>query len=135
MLTDLVEKEGTSILRLGLKNNCRSLVLFATACAVVSGGLVLTCESAEAKGKKSTHHKKGRKHGRVLGHNYLVPPPPPYAPSIMPELHMMATRGLPKQAHKEERKDEYPYSKYIFTAKKADAPRSVKLNHTTTVWN
>ncbi len=121
------------------KNHCRSVVSFALACAVVTGGMILDCQTAaeaKSKSKKGSNHKKARRSGRIAGHNYLVPPPPPYAPSIMPELRMMANRGLGQTAHKEEKpKNEYPYSKYIYTAKKADAPRSVKLNQTTTAWN
>lgn len=119
---------------LSIKNHCRSLVMLATACAVSGGNLVLSCDSAEAKSKskKGSQHRKARK---IAGHHYLVPPPPPYAPSIMPELQMMAMRGIPKQAVAKKSTSEYPYSKYIFTANKADAPRSVKLNNTTTAWN
>ncbi len=119
---------------LSIKNHCRSLMLLATACAVSGGSMVLTCDGAlaKSKSKKSSHHRKGH---RIAGHHYLVPPPPPYAPSIMPELQMMAMRGLPQKAAVKKSENEYPYSKYIFTANKADAPRSVKLNNTTTVWN
>lgn len=130
------QEELTELIHSRISRNCRylgHLVSIAAAFSVVVSGAVLTCEKVEAKAKKkSSQHRKNRK---ISGHNFLVPPPPPYAPSIMPELHMMANRGLPKQAKKEAPKDEYPYSKYIYTAKKADAPRSVKLNHTTTVWN
>ncbi len=119
---------------LSIKNHCRSLMLLATAFAVSGGSMVLTCDGAlaKSKSKKSSHHRKGH---RIAGHHYLVPPPPPYAPSIMPELQMMAMRGLPHKAAVKKSENEYPYSKYIFTANKADAPRSVKLNNTTTVWN
>lgn len=122
------------VLGLSIKNHCRLLVMLGTAFAVSGGSIVLTCDGAEAKSKskKGSQHRKSR---RIAGHHYLVPPPPPYAPSIMPELQMMAMRGMPKQAVAKKSESEYPYSKYIFTANKADAPRSVKLNNTTTAWN
>lgn len=67
---------------------------------------------------------------------YLVPPPPPYQPSILPEYGGRYSGGAaPKIASAETPKVERPYSKYIYTRNVADAPRVVQPNKYVTVWN
>lgn len=62
----------------------RNLAAMLSLAAVFSGSLVLSAQSVGAKNARNISHKD---------RNYLVPPPPPYTPSIVP----MAL-GLPDEA-------------------------------------
>lgn len=60
---------------------------------------------------------------------YFVPPPPPYAPSILPEnvAHARVINQSDTIPEVAEKPPENPYKKYIFTRDASDMPRVVKF--------
>jgi hypothetical protein len=109
----------------------KGLTAFLALAAVVS---LTTCEQAEGKARKSSA-------SRARG-AYFVPPPPPYAPSILPEnLHSYgygaaasATTTTAEDEEEAPKKPENPYRKYIFTPNENDTPHVVKTNKYVSVW-
>ena len=90
---------------MALKNFAATLSVAVLASAL---SLAVTDQSAMAKGKKIAY--------RGGSHNYFVPPPPPYVPSIQPELGKMyggaeveADSDIPSVQTPETR-----WSKYIY---------------------
>ncbi|HEY9760703.1 MAG TPA: hypothetical protein V6C97_36440 [Oculatellaceae cyanobacterium] len=88
-----------------VKNFAASLSVAVLASAL---SLAVTNQAAMAKGKKIAY--------RGGSHNYFVPPPPPYVPSIQPELGRMyggaeveADSDIPSVQTPETR-----WSKYIY---------------------
>lgn len=76
---------------------------------------------------------KSKKHAATGRGAYFVPPPPPYAPSILPETqsyNMGAVQQIEKTAEIAEKPPENPYKKYIFTRDAGDMPRVIKFGHT-----
>ena len=59
--------------------------------------------------------------------NLLVPPPPAYMPSILPELTIAPEKTAPKPAN--------PTKKYIYTREGYEEPTPVKPNKHITYWN
>jgi hypothetical protein len=84
-----------------------SLVLIG--CIIASGLTVAQNAPAEAKSRKRSNP----------GH-YLIPPPPAYMPSILPELKGVDASGNPIVV--EPPKPKNPYKKYVFTAEGYDDP-------------
>jgi hypothetical protein len=75
---------------------------------------------------------KSKKHLASAGRGaYFVPPPPPYAPSILPE-NIVRGRATDSDEPKEvaEKPPENPYKKYIFTRDAGDMPRVVRFGKT-----
>jgi len=104
-------------------------VVFNKLAFVLSAaGLFLAALNAEcpalAKGKAHSSHG-----------SYLVPPPPPYQPSILPEYAMSRTSYAAQSQIASATKPVQPYSKYIYTRNVADAPTAVQSNKYVTVWN
>lgn len=75
---------------------------------------------------------------RARGKSYLVPPPPPYAPSILPEIAYRHARGYRKPAAAEAQveKVESAYAKVgVQAAEGYEDPEPVKKNPYVTTWN
>jgi hypothetical protein len=76
---------------------------------------------------------KSKRHIASAGRGaYFVPPPPPYAPSILPEsyAHVRTTDADAPVAEVAEKPPENPYRKYIFTRDAGDMPRVVRFGKT-----
>lgn len=77
-----------------------------------------------AEAKKSSRY-------RSHAYRYLVPPPPAYMPSILPELKVLAAREKVTQ----KRKADDPAKKYVYTRAGYEDPRPVRPNKHITYWN
>lgn len=105
-----------------MARNSFNMLLSATlvASALVSVGMN---QPAQAKAKRQSASGRGA---------YFVPPPPPYAPSILPENAVHARAQQETTATEiAEKPPENPYRKYIFTRDASDMPRVVKYGRTT----
>ncbi|HEY9731483.1 MAG TPA: hypothetical protein V6C89_06200 [Drouetiella sp.] len=105
-----------------MARNSFNMLLSATlvASALVSVGIN---QPALAKSKKHVATGRGA---------YFVPPPPPYAPSILPEnmQHGRSVEKAEEMAEVAEKPPENPYKKYIFTRDAGDMPRVIKFGKT-----
>lgn len=90
--------------------NCSHVMLVALALAVV-------CISAAP----AAWAKKAQRHPG----NYLVPPPPAYMPSILPEL---------RYGNQPASNSNNPYKKYVYSANGYEDPVPVKTHKTVTYW-
>jgi hypothetical protein len=103
-------------------------ILLSSAALLVSAVTVTSSASAIAKTKKA--HRVATA-GRGA---YLVPPPPPYQPSILPEnLYSRASTVSAQPAA--EKAPENPYKKYIYTRNPADTPTPVQQNKYVSYWS
>ncbi len=89
--------------------------------AAVAVALAAVCVSLPAQARSAKAPSKTTK-------NYLVPPPPAYMPSILPELYF-------KQQAQKEPKKENPYSKYVYTREGYEDPLPRQTNRYVTYWN
>jgi hypothetical protein len=89
--------------------------------------LTATVTKQQAKRRIAYRHK---------GKSYLVPPPPPYAPSILPELaYARHHRGFKHAVHQEPEKVESKYIKLgVQSAEGYEDPEPVKPNKYVTYW-
>ncbi|MBX9670448.1 MAG: hypothetical protein K2X93_22800 [Candidatus Obscuribacterales bacterium] len=102
-----------------------------------------TDASAAAIQGKTAAHKAAKKPVRKRiayrsGKSYLIPPPPPYAPSILPELAYARARGHRRAKHEpiQVEKVESHYSKVGVQAVEGyEDPEPVKTNKYVTYWN
>jgi hypothetical protein len=85
---------------------------------VFSGSFALSTQSAEAKtSRKSSHSAK----------NYLVPPPPPYIPTLVPSaLGMTYVQAVTADGSEAVVKTVNPYSQYIFSRDQRDMVQVVQ---------
>lgn len=98
------------------------------ALTLVAGMALVAVTFAPAQAKTKAH-KRTQSHHHRYG-TYLVPPPPAYMPSILPELQASAaTDGA------EAPKPENPYKKYVYTKDGHDDPPPVQPNKYVTYWN
>jgi len=95
----------------------------AFAIAISAALAALVFQPAEAKTKA---HKRQTSNQHRYG-NYLIPPPPAYTPSILPELQATAGAEPPKPVN--------PYKKYVYTREGHDEPPPVQPNKYVTYWN
>lgn len=97
----------------------RNVAALMSLAVVFSGSFALSTESAEAKtSRKSSHTAK----------NYLVPPPPPYIPTLVPSALGM-TYVQPVTADAGEVVVKQPvnlYNQYIFTRDQHDMAQVVQ---------
>jgi len=101
-----------------MSSKIRALVLVAALLAI----------SPPAPAKDTTASKAQKSKSRGNGH-WLVPPPPAFMPSILPELYYKNGGG--KLAHKP--KDRL--KKYFYTREGYEDPKPVKTNRYVTYWN
>jgi hypothetical protein len=96
--------------------------LVIIGCVIASGLTVSQNAPAEAKGRRQARP----------GY-YLVPPPPAYMPSILPELKGVDANGNPIAI--EPPKPKNPYKKYVFTAEGYDDPLPTTQRKGVSYWN
>lgn len=107
------------------------LLIPALAPAALASGtrtntLASTTKSVQKPGKRRTYRRTGRG-------AFFVPPPPPYMPSILPELagtRIAEVEGLDA----EEAPPENPYKKYFFSADGGDGPKPVEHRSGVSTW-
>jgi len=93
--------------------------------------------TAQAQSKhssvKTAHRVTQNRHRKIAyyGKNFLVPPPPPYTPSMLPELQYARYNQSTQRA---ESADGSPYSKYIYTRSGYEPPKPVQPNKYVTYW-
>ncbi len=113
------------------------IVISSLALCAFAGGLALVDANpafAKSKSSKKSHSKKSSsKKSFSKGKTKLVPPPPPYAPSILPELAYR--RGGRAVATSEEEKPVNPYAKYIYHRDEQKLPTPVRHNKYVASWN
>ncbi|HEY9775519.1 MAG TPA: hypothetical protein V6C81_17265 [Planktothrix sp.] len=103
-----------------------AVALSSAALLVGAIGISADAQTTKVTKRKTTHS------GRIGRGSYFVPPPPPYQPSILPEMNGASASISPAvQAPKPEN----PYSKYVYTRNAADAPTIIQPNRYVTVWN
>jgi hypothetical protein len=84
---------------------------------------------------KSSHKLAQARHRKIAyyGKNFLVPPPPPYTPSMLPELQY--ARYSSNSQKQESPEEENPYSKYIYTRPGYEPPpKPAQPNKYVTYW-
>lgn len=119
-----------------LGNAMRFSVLSALVVAAQIGALGLTAEAATTTGaqkataKRTTSHKVAYAKTRRGRRAFLVPPPPAYIPSYLPEMYAHHSTATPKVAVV---KKENPYKKYIQTPA-GDAPEPVATRKGVVTW-
>ncbi len=110
-----------------------ALVLPLSASAATKSG---ASKTQAAKSKSKTSHAADRRTRHMSSR--LVPPPPAYMPSILPELYY---RGPLAEEEEEEAADseaapakpKNPYSKYFYSRDNA-VPKAVKARSGVTTW-
>lgn len=122
------------------------LVIFSSASAEEAFAAETQKTQAKTTIRKSTARVSTTKHTspakkqvahRGHGKSYLIPPPPPYAPSILPELAYARARGTKKKAVVQEaEKVESRYQQLgVQSAEGYEDPEPVKPNKYVTYWN
>ena len=96
---------------------------------LLAAGLCLLALNALAFG--SAAQAKTKKKRSAASHAYLVPPPPAYQPSILPELQ---GQGDAVQAQTSDTPENH-WSKYIYVRPGATAPNGVQANKYVKSWN
>jgi hypothetical protein len=83
---------------------------------------------------KTQHKVAQTKHRRIAYYNknFLVPPPPPYTPSMLPELQYSRYSQYSQRTDSAEAGN--PYSKYVYTRSGYEAPKPVQPNKYVTYW-
>ena len=94
---------------------------------VLAAMLTPSAQGKNAQPQK-THQKTQTGQTRSSG-SWLVPPPPAFMPSILPELYYQKGNG--KLAHKP--KDRL--KRYFYTREGYEDPKPVKTNRYVTYWN
>jgi hypothetical protein len=91
--------------------------------------LATTDQAASAKTKKS---------GARASRNYFVPPPPPYMPSILPEMRRFSNTEVEADSDTDNSGPQTPqtrWSKYIYVRNGYSSPQSSSPNKYITNWN
>ncbi len=97
----------------------RNVAALMSLAVVFSGSFALSTESAEAKtSRKSSHTAK----------NYLVPPPPPYIPTLVPSaIGMTYVQAVtPDGSEAVVKQPVNPYSQYIYARDQRDMTQVVQ---------
>jgi hypothetical protein len=119
-----------------------ALVSFSTA---AQDAQAAGTKQSQAKTTQRVAAKTSTKHSskRVIAHrgrgkSYLVPPPPPYAPSILPELAYARSRGYHRKsttvAVQEEKKDAFE-ELGVQAVDGYEDPQPVKKGNGVVTWN
>jgi len=120
------------------------LVIALVSFSTVTGASAATATKSQAKNVTThklsatvTKHAPKRIAYRHRGKSYLVPPPPPYAPSILPELaYARRHHGRHVAAAQQPEKVESKYVKLgVQAAEGYEDPEPVKTNKYVTYWN
>jgi hypothetical protein len=94
-----------------------------------------TAKASTSSTVKKSSHKRAR-HIAHRGSGYLVPPPPPYSPSILPELayaRMHHKSVKPVQVAEETEEDEEKSS--VWEASGHESTKGTQTNKGVMVWN
>ena len=92
-----------------------------------SGTVVKSAKSNLQKAKKKIH---------LVARHALVPPPPAYMPSILPELYMRNTNIVAEAATEDDSENSppvNPYAKYVYN-RHEEAPKPVQSRNGVSVW-
>jgi len=95
----------------------RQIGVFLSATLIATALFSVSADQAYAKSSKARKHSPG---------SYFVPPPPPYAPSILPERLVRSSAVAEQPAEEVVKAPENPYAKYIFTRDAENMPRVVQ---------
>jgi hypothetical protein len=98
--------------------------------AVKSINSVKVVKSGVKKSAARRTAHRGRRHSAML-----VPPPPAYMPSILPELAVRDSITNGDDPVPEVKKPVNPYKKYIFTRDENDMPTPATVRKGVTTWN
>ncbi len=105
--------------------NFAAVASFAVLASVLS--LAATDQAASAKTKKTTQRAP---------RSYFVPPPPPYTPSILPDMRRMYGNDVEADSDVDTvQTPQSRWSKYIYVRNGYSAPQSVSPNKYVTNWN
>jgi hypothetical protein len=102
----------------------QKLLFLAAIC-----GCAIALLAVPTSAKTKAHKQIKASHGR-LNTTYLVPPPPAYMPSILPELKTAENTESVEPA-----KPVNPYKKYVYTKEGHEGPPPVQPNKYVTYWN
>ena len=108
-----------------------SALLLSTAALLATSSNLLVQDADMAKGKAARSRQ---------GHAYLVPPPPAYAPSILPELRRQASHPtgtnsrVIEEADASQAESTEAAKKYIYSTN-GQEPKAVRQNKYVTIWN
>lgn len=122
------------------------IALVSISSVAVQDASAAATKKIQTGATRVTAAKKTAKHAvRRIAHrgkgSYLVPPPPPYAPSILPELAYARARGYRKTtaavADKQVVEDDKTYHEKVGVqaADGYEDPEPVKQNKYVTYWN
>src|SRR5262245_25207277 len=98
----------------------RCVSLLSAGALLVSGASIFAPDAAHAKKSLTS---------RSYSYRYLVPPPPAFMPSILPELQ---GHGVTEIAAKPKQD---PVKRYIYTAPGYEDAKPVRANKNVTYWN
>jgi hypothetical protein len=101
----------------------KQLGVFFSVALLATAWFSLTADQAACAKSKARRHSPGA---------YFVPPPPPYAPSILPERLVRHAAAAQVEDAEAVKPPENPYAKYIFTRNAGDMPRVVQNPRTGT---
>jgi hypothetical protein len=101
-------------------------ICFMAALALVT--LPVFDSAALAKGKQTTKSKR-------VAHSYFVPPPPAYAPSLLPELQRQSQVQTGSAGEENKLVDGDASDKYVKAKDGYQDPKAVRTNKYVTYWN
>lgn len=109
----------------------------AASAATTTKSQVKTATTHKLSATVTKHSAKRQLAYRHRGKSYLIPPPPPYAPSILPELaYARAHRGYKHAAAQQPEKVQSRFVKLgVQAAEGYEDPEPVKANKYVTYWN
>lgn len=115
----------------GVRNVFHKFAVVLSSATVLASACSIALDSA-AQAKAST-----KRHTAARG-AYFVPPPPPYQPSVLPEVRagrVAMTNVQSEAAAVTVQKQENRYRKYVYTRNEADMPTVVQPNRYVSYWN
>ena len=104
------------------------------AAMIVTAGLAALAVlsiPALAKSKAAHKHHLTQQSQPKRYSGYLIPPPPAYSPTILPELQTAQANS----AEAEPPKPESPYKKYVYTREGNEDPKPHQPNKYVTYWH
>ncbi len=105
--------------------NLASVASIAVLASVLT--VATSDQAAQAKAKRSAQRAP---------HSYFVPPPPPYVPSIQPEMRRFYGNDVEADADVDTvQTPQSRWSKYIYVRNGYSAPQSTSPNKYVTYWN